>query len=207
MRKAAIILFAGVLLAALAGCEPGHTNKVVADPKLAPAERNYQAVWDAACQVLDDYYFQLDRQDRRAGVITTYPLTGKQWFEFWRKDAVTDDDGLENSLHAIYRVVKIRIAPTRDDETRFLAAVEVQVYRSNRPNPGESGFSEALSMLSVSKFSERRQPEGLPSGYLMDETGKAVIEKAYLTDLGRDRNLEQQLAARINASSPKFGQR
>jgi hypothetical protein len=207
MRKIAIILSAGIWLACTAGCEPGYTHKLVPDQKLTPVERNYQAVWDAACRVLDDYYFKLDRQDRRAGVITTYPLTGKQWFEFWRKDAVGDEELLENALHTIYRVVKVRITPTADDASRFIASVEVEVFRSNRANPSEGSFSAALSMIAGANYSERNMPEGQPEGYLMNETGKAVIEKYALTDLGRDHALEQQLASRINASSMRFGQK
>ncbi len=58
------------------------------------------------CQVqLKSFGFQLDRVDRRDGVIETFPLTSKQWFEFWRKDVVTSDDLLLSSLHTVRRII------------------------------------------------------------------------------------------------------
>ena len=124
MRDLLIILFVAVLIAGGPGCAR-HTVPVGPRGELTVGERNFEAVWLAARRVLKRYYFDLDREDPRAGVIVTRAMTGKVAGEFWRRDAGTDRDLAESTLHTIYRQVKVTIAPEGPDKTDFRAIVEV----------------------------------------------------------------------------------
>ena len=62
----------------LGGCSQ---STLPADP--APeltAVGEYNAIFSVAQEVLREYQFSIDRIDRRAGLIETFPLTGKSFF-------------------------------------------------------------------------------------------------------------------------------
>ena len=88
-----------------------HTEPVVPQAQLSPAEQNFEVLWQASLHTLQRYHFVIDRTDRRAGVIETFPMTAQQWFEFWRKDASSGADLLEGSLQGVTRQARVRIAP------------------------------------------------------------------------------------------------
>jgi len=162
------ILLAALVLAV--GCT-NYTEPVVEGRNLTPAEKQFNAVWDASLDVLGESYFPIDRRDRREGIIQTEPIVGKSFFEFWRKDGATPAATAESSLHTIYRIATVRIRPVGDGG--YEPRVEVRTYRSNRPD--------------VDVEIDPVQPPG--------RTEPGV--PAYLTPLGRDENLEARLAEDI----------
>ena len=191
-RRAWIVV---VLAAApLAGCGPQPAP--TADVR-ATADEDFNALWDSAVEVLRQYRFNVDRADRRSGLITTFPVVGRSWFEFWRADAATPRDVLEGSLHTIYRqaAVSIRRAGPGTASApaigRYLASVEVRVRRSDRQTAQLSSASEAYEMF-------------LDPGALVPEAGGEPAGAAGdRVDLGRDENLEKILQERINALAAK----
>ena len=189
MRTIVTVLI-GVTLAAAMGCAT-HTRPIVPAAKPIGAERNFEALWQASRQVLKKYYFQLDRQDRREGIITTVPLTGKQPLEFWRGDAATAYSLAENSIQTIYRFATVRI--TRKGESGvYLHAVEVQVARSNRQTVQVSSTSEAYDLFLLS---------GSKRKFLLDY-GAGAGE--WMSPLGQDTHLSRKLEAEIAATASKL---
>lgn len=188
------ILITTLAAAWLTGCGPGPAPTTAPAPEpQAAADEDFNAVWDAAVQTLRQHHFELDRTDRRAGVIATFPMVGQSWFEFWRADAATARDLLESSLHTIYRQATVTIrrggaesASAPAGECR--AAVEVQVWRSNRPAGQVTSASEAYEMF--------LDPEALAPERAQGDAGGAG---AAPVALGRDQNLEEILAQRINS--------
>jgi len=87
-------------------------------------------VWDETLDVLREHYFVPDRQDRRAGLIVSYPTVSKQWFEFWRDDAQGCYQVAESSLHNIRRSVEVKFVPAKD---RYEIRMTVYIQRKSQP--------------------------------------------------------------------------
>ena len=170
------------------GCVP--TGGPAASPA-GVADENFNAAWDAANEVLRKYRFTIDRADRREGVITTYPMIGRHWFEFWRKDAITRRDLAEGTLHTVYRQVTVSIRRQADSE-KYLAAVRVLTSRSDLPNPQVTSTSEAYDL-----FLDPDMPRSTSLTGLGDSIGSKSVP------LGRDENLEQTLRQEIDFLTTK----
>jgi hypothetical protein len=187
----AAIRVALVLVAAALGCAR-HTEPVVAPEQMRVGEPAFAATWEATKDVLRDYRFELDRQDRRAGVITTDPLLGRHGPEFWRKDAATQRDVCEGTLQTVYRTATVEIIGGSDG---YEPVVRVEVARSDRRTPQVSSTSEAFSLFRLPGGGEER------SRYLMGYEEAEEAPAGGLTPLGRDETLEQQLAADIRRAA------
>ena len=74
--------------------------------------------------------FRLDMVDLRSGVIATYPLVSSQWFEFWRRDVVSNATRLESSLHTVRRRVHLELKAQDTREYRLVCRVEVERFSS-----------------------------------------------------------------------------
>ena len=173
----------------LAGCA-NYTTPIVPEEQLAPAERNFQLVWQSTLDVLGEYYFTVDQQDRREGRIATLPLTGQQWFEFWRKDAATREDLAEGSLQTIYRTVRVHVEPVADSEGLFAARVEVFTSRSEQITRPLTNVVQAYNLFAIP--GESRRLEAMLSRQSVED-----IPHARVIPLGRDEKLESKLAQAI----------
>jgi hypothetical protein len=207
-KKYASSLAPAVLLLAclgVAGC-PGYTEPTGPQPQLTRAEQNFNAVWQASQDVLRKYYFNIDRQDRRAGVITTLPLTGKQWFEFWRHDSIGTDAVVESTFQTIRREVQISIRPTKPGADTFTAMVEVNVSRSDGGMPQLTSTSEAMHLFELGGEDRMRQ-RYLASGgdeekILKSESAEEEPPSRFVS-LGRDKALEVRLSGEISAAAAR----
>ena len=119
------IIPVAILLAAC-GCAQ-HTTPIVPPTELTPAEKNFQAVWDASNEVLSSYRYPVARRARRAGLITTKPMASRHFFEWWRRDKASASGALENSVQPIYREVSVQIS--RTDKGKYHPVVSVTVSR------------------------------------------------------------------------------
>ena len=168
------------------------------EPARPTGDPEFDATWDAAVAALAKYRFKVDRADRRAGVITTFPLVGRHWFEFWRRDAVTRTDIAESALHTIRRRVTVTVTRREvsagPDEWRaeYDVGVVVTKSRSNRPAPHVTSTSEAYDMF--------RQPTEIRR---IGAPGEGSGSKDGSTPLGRDEKLEQLILDRIRSIKAK----
>ena len=160
---------AAAVWTAAGGCVRYTTPIAPAGPaKVSLADRNYDAVWQAAIKVLRGrYHFRINRRDRRAGVITTYPMVGKQFFEFWRRDAAGGKDIAESSLHTVYRLVLVNIRPRRRGSVVYEPTVRVRAVRSNKEQLAMGSTGQAYDMfihpgetLNVDRKISRRGSDG-----------------------------------------------
>ena len=183
------ILAAAVVGALLVGCGAGQVSAV----RLAvTGDPQFDALWDAATAALGEYRFQIDRQDRRAGVITTFPLVGRHWFEFWRKDAATPRDVLEGTLHTVTRTAKVTIrkaAGGRGAVGKYAVAVEVRTRRSTLPTYQVTSTADAYDLF-LGRGDVART-------YAADVTRRRGRGAGKEEDLGRDAALEKALRQRI----------
>jgi len=181
-------LVAGGLLLLL-GCA-NYTTPVVTDDSRTPAERNFYLVWQCSLDVLDEFHFLVDQEDLREGRIATLPLTGQQWFEFWRGDAATPHDVAEGSLQTLYRTVRVYVEPVEGSQDRFAARVEVITSRAEQITRPLTNVVQAYSLFAIpgrtrdieTQFA-RQSVEDIPT--------------ARVTPLGRDTKLETKIAEAI----------
>ncbi|MEJ2705222.1 MAG: hypothetical protein P8Z79_22505 [Sedimentisphaerales bacterium] len=75
--------------------------------------------------VLSELHFPIDKADVESGLLTTRPLPGAQFFEFWRGDNVGAGNGLQANLHTIRRTVEVDVTQ-RADKVCVSCSVKVQ---------------------------------------------------------------------------------
>lgn len=161
-------------------------------------EKPINAIMQAAEEVLGRMHFTVEKADAEFGYIRTRPLTGAQFFEFWRKDNVGAFNSLQANLHTIRRIVELNIS--RQDGQLCLGC-DVNVQRLNMPEYKNRKSSQTYDMFSESDSSIQRLK-------LHPEQKEAMV----WVDLGRDtrlstvilKRLEEKLAAKtVGPRTPK----
>jgi len=149
-------LAALLLAAVLGGCSAAGA------PLPVTGDREFDTVWDAARNVLADNFFRIDRLDARAGVITTYPMVGRHWFEFWRQDAPTPRLAAMNTLHQIRQTVTVTVSKVEDADAdrpgrldKYAVRVRVEMARSTRPTYQINSTADAYQMFLGSRLVHR----------------------------------------------------
>lgn len=121
------------LLVVSAGClGPRRSDYVTSTPVSVEQDASAAAFWEGVEDALHDRGFKLDRVDRRAGIITTLPVTSQQFFEFWRHDVDTREDLWEATFNSIRRRVEVTVS--RGDGGVW-SDVSVVVYKQRYSAP------------------------------------------------------------------------
>lgn len=122
---------------------------------------------------------------RWRGFIRTRPLSGAQFFEFWRSDNVGADSWLESNLHSIRRVVELNMS---EQDEGLCINCDVQIYRLSLPERRVSSSARAYDMFSISSPALQRiklNPE--------------QKESMAWIDLGKDTQLAAEILKRISS--------
>ncbi len=146
------------------------------------SSRNFDALWKACERALWSRHFRIDRRDYRAGLITTYPLISKQFFEVWRTDALGVGDVAESSINTVRRTVRVEIQ--HDASTGVYTAtprVEIERYST-----AGRRLTSAATYRSAFRRSEARGTRESDAGI--------TIPGRYWYSLGNDERLEAALA-------------
>ena len=150
--------------------------------------RDYDRLF-AACQTAThSFLFRVDRTDYREGVITSYPNTGAQFFEFWRPDNSTVRDIEKSSLGTIRRTIRIEIEPQSDGT--FQATPKVLVEREG---------IVARRVTAVVKFRESLVGNAGGPPKAAEASGDVKDKWWYAT--GRDQNLERRVGKGFETSA------
>ena len=187
-----------------------HTEPLRSQEQMTPAERDFDNLWRASQYVLKKHYFTLDIQDRRAGLISTEPMLGKHFFEFWRHDSTTDRDTQESTLQKIYRTAFVTISRGTTEHGAYKPKVIVTIGRSNRGKTRIVSITDAYG-LPMRTFVGREHERPKDSGTLNAAIKKAAktgqplqpILSRWLTPLGRDEKLEEKLLYEIADAAAK----
>ena len=108
-RKTPGLIVVGIFVFAnLTGCSRPQFN---GKPIIVSADMD--TIWLVSQKQLKNKGFELDRVDRRAGLIETHPRVSSQWFEPWTKDTATIRDTLEAGLHTMRRSVRLSIVTNK----------------------------------------------------------------------------------------------
>ena len=192
------VILAG-LLTSVGACVR-HTEPLRSQGPMTPAERNFDNLWQASQYVLKKYHFTLDIQDRRTGLISTEPILGKQFFEFWRHDSTTRRDTGESTLQTIYRTAFVTISPKAMDQQSYKPTVVVTIDRSDMGRTSIVALSDVYRMQFGQRVVRRRLEDrkDLVHARRIEEairTGQK--ERPLLAEglkpLGRDEKLEKKI--------------
>jgi hypothetical protein len=103
---------------------------------------------EIAEDVLAGMHFNIEKADVDSGFIRTRPLSGAQFFEFWRSDNVGADNSLAANLHTIRRTVELNISRR---EGELCLGCDVRVQRLSIPGQPVNSSARAYEMFSRSK--------------------------------------------------------
>jgi len=171
-----ILTLAALLFAA--GCA-GQEQLSATEPICISGSTKTKAMW-ASEIALGKMHFTLDKSDAEQGLIRTNPLSGAQFFEFWRDDNVGAFNTAEANLNSIRRIAELSIS---QQENQVCISCNVTAQRLSLP---ENEITSTSQMRSV--YSQNHSKKS--SGSAQDRTAAWI-------DLGRDSRLETKILKRI----------
>lgn len=176
----------GFLLALTAGCQLQRETALEATSQafiMSDAEQ-MDEFWGICQAVLRQNRFDLDRVNRRAGIITTFPVTSQQFFEFWRHDVDSGYDFAEASLHTVRRRAAVEMQSDDAEPLTVSVYVTVNVERLSAP---ERQFNN--SAMALRYFGEEVPGVG----------GQKQLRRQddYWIPLGRDPAMERYLLRKV----------
>ncbi len=92
----------------------------VSNPIFVPAN-DMEQIWEQIVDVLHDYQFEIDRENKLDGIIETKYKVGSGVAEPWHRDSVGLENRLESSFQSIRRKIFVSITPT---DGGFLVGVQ-----------------------------------------------------------------------------------
>ncbi len=162
----------------------------------AATAADFQRLWDASEDVARDFLFRLDRQDYRAGVLTTRPMVSAQWFEPWRREVRSWDDRAESSLATIRRSVRFEFERVGEGDA-YRVTPNVLVERQTLAE------QRITSVVAYRQFFTRPvRPELRQRGTRESDVG-IFLPNRYWYPTGRDAELERALAEAIQKKVKK----
>lgn len=144
--------------------------------------RNFDALWDACRDAMQSDGFLVDRRDYREGLMTSFPLTSKQAYEFWRGDVVTAHDLAQSTLGLLRRTVRITFKRLPDGS--FEATPKVLVERDSLIERRITSVDQYQNAFSIQAQDVARETE---------KSGTDIPAEYWYT-IDRDTALEKQLA-------------
>jgi hypothetical protein len=152
---------------------------------------DFDKLWKACADTVVFDQFEIEWEDRRLGLLETYPMISKQFFEVWRSDAGDAEEVALNSLQTIRRTIRIDFS--RNEAGEFIAYPKVlkeQLSHPERRITAQAQFSQAFN--STNEMPTRTTEQG------------NVVASRYWYSIGRDTEMEKQLARAI---SGRMGQK
>ncbi|HEV7298491.1 MAG TPA: hypothetical protein VGN72_03935 [Tepidisphaeraceae bacterium] len=78
-------------------------------PSVVVQDVDYDRLWKACEDAVDDRFFDFERRDYRSGILTSRPLLGGQLLEFWRRDLPDAYSIAESSLGTVRRTIQFEL--------------------------------------------------------------------------------------------------
>jgi hypothetical protein len=166
-------------LLALAGC--AENKYIQTTDRLCVSATTREAIMEASEDVLAKMSFKIEKFDVETGLIKTWPLSGAQSFEFWRKDSVGPFNQTEADLQSIQRTVELNISDNAGQIcVNCIATTQRLSYTQSQT--ADEGYASVVET--------RRSAEKLL---------QANRQKSNITwiDLARDTQLETEIIKRI----------
>jgi hypothetical protein len=176
-------------MSGLAGCAGKGEERASASSTTRPTtaaiasentvtSRSFQQLWDACADEARDRLFTIDRRDYRGGVLTTEPMVSAQFFEPWRRDALTSDAVAESSLATIRRTIRFTFTKRDDDTYSVVPSVLVERYSAaERRLTSAQAYRTAFRKTTATGTRETDRGVALPTRYWYRIGNDPVLEK------------------------------
>ena len=170
-----------LIVGLLSGCAtlPGQAP-VVSNPIFVRANNSDEA-WERTVDVVHDYLFEIERENKLGGVLETRYKTGANSFEPWHRDSVGAVNRAESTLQSIRRKAFLSVTPV---EGGFMVGVEAHKELEDIARAANS--PGAATFLDNNPLQRDLNPvvgQATPSGWIPK---------------GRDMALEQSMLLSIN---------
>lgn len=212
MHAVTVVTIATIMtlsLASFTGCAASSTSsRITQEPNPIPiATAEYDLIFQASLDTLQDSGFRLNRQDYRFGVVSTYPKASPTLFEPWHTDNTTAYQAISSTTNYQRRRVSIRLIPnqTKPISTQTDHAAAVQDIASNSAIAPPAGYLLDAQVLIEQVETPLRYLSGSTSqGRMFRDLRSAPadlsdrqIKDNYWRVIGRDTGLEHHLLAQI----------
>lgn len=147
--------------------------------------RSFEKLWTAAEDTAREFGFRPDRKDRRAGILTTEPVTSKQICELWRRDTGNASQAAQNSLDSYRRSIRFDFTKIPGGYA-LVPRVIIERYTQ-----AEQPITSSAYLRSI--YGAQRYP---PQGTHESDRG-LYLPRAYWYATGRDYALEDTLARAV----------
>lgn len=147
----------------------------------------------AAQDTLIKLHFTIEKADPKTGLIRTHPLSGAQFFEFWRKDSVGSFNRTEADFHSIRRTAALQVSKKAEGTC---IECEVNTQRLSLPEHDVSSSSRAYALFTKSSASLQR--------IKLNPEQRVGVE---WVDLGKDGRLAASILERIETRIAGLGGR
>lgn len=187
LRLIAVLLCCATFALAGAGCAtPSRTAFQPVSNPLSVTAVNEDQLWERTIDVLHDYHFRIERENRIARVIETAPRVGSGVLEPWNNDSVGLDSRMESTLQSIRRTVIVTMIPA---ETPGGFHIAVQVLKEKEDVAGLTANSPgAATFLESAPLTRDLDP-------VLGQSGPSTW-----IPLGRDMALEQSLLRSLQSA-------
>ncbi|MBN2137014.1 MAG: hypothetical protein JW720_04350 [Sedimentisphaerales bacterium] len=142
-----------LLLVGCSGRQTGDNAVVEQVPQVCLGDIDKTSAMSAVEEVLVNMRFTIEKANPQTGLIRTKPLSGAQFFEFWRKDSLGGFNKAEANLHSIRRTVEVEVAAK---DTGMCIGCDVRTQRLNLPEREVSSSARAYELFSKSSASMQR---------------------------------------------------
>ena len=154
-----LLLMACAALIFSAGCGKQQQYEVI--ERICVPDVGRAEVLDTAEDVLVDMHFTVDKLDVEGGFLKTRPLSGGQFFEFWRSDSVGAFNFAEANLHSIQRIAELHIRRGRSQQGRQLCIYcDVKTRRLSLLQPQAGSNSQSMQIFPGNKSLMRKLKPG-----------------------------------------------
>jgi hypothetical protein len=150
-------------------------------PVASVASPDFQKLWDACRATAINDQFEIDQEDYRLGLLRTFPMISKQFFEFWRSDAGDVREVAWDSLQTIRRTIRFDF--TRQPDGSFIVYPKVLIETSAHPErriTSQAQYSQAFTTVAEAPT-------------IINDQGVSVPTR-YWYSVGRDDAMEKELA-------------
>jgi hypothetical protein len=177
MRKILFVTILAMVCMLVFGCA-SQDRSLPSDPVCLQDISADQAM-DSARTILEKMQFELEKDDPESRYMRTRPLSGAQFFEFWRKDNASAFSGAQANLQSIRRIVELEFT---SENTTTCIQCRVRVLQLSIPEQPLEGTTRMGGIYTHS--TSRSQSLNI------DKNRAAEME---WLDAGSDRSLEQKI--------------
>ena len=186
LTRTLLMLTTAILIAAGNGCA---TMQTFAPPVTNPVfvrANNPDEAWERTVDVVHDYLFEIERENKLGGVLETRYNTGASVLEPWHGDSVGTANRMESTLQSIRRKAYISLTPV---EGGYMVGVEAHKELEDVAKAANlQGAATFLDDNILARDLNAVVGQATPSGWVSK---------------GRDEALEQSMLKSINRA---FGQ-